>query len=282
MKLHIKKQTTYSYAGKVSFSPHLIRIFPRVDLFLKVENIHFETDSTADIQYRRDLYDNLVAHCFYPNAADKLTFNTELDLTVQERNPFHFLLDSHALHIPCQYKDAEISALQPYLKPEENTSLPSPLAPSAPRPTVETLVNINSWIFENITYERRHDDQHLAASQILKSGSGSCRDFSALLTEALRQNGVATRLASGFVWEGDKADADKRASSAMHAWVEAYLPGAGWIGLDPTNGVLCDHHFVTTAVGCRHTDIAPVSGSYYSSAPVASELTTKLSVEKVA
>jgi transglutaminase-like putative cysteine protease len=142
-------------------------------------------------------------------------------------------------------------------------------------------VNINSWIFENIAYERRESSHRHTAAEILKRGSGSCRDFSTLLAETLRQNGLATRLASGFVWEGDKPKEEKKASSSMHAWVETYLPGAGWIGMDPTNGVLCDHHFVTTAVGRTESDIAPVNGSYYSNKPVTSSLVTRLFLEKL-
>jgi transglutaminase-like putative cysteine protease len=68
----------------------------------------------------------------------------------------------------------------------------------------------------------------------------------------------------------------------MHLWVEACLPGAGWIGMDPTNGVLTDHHFVATAVGRRHDDVAPISGVYYSNTPFTSGLATSISVEKIA
>lgn len=281
MKLIIQKETTYTYAEKVSFSPHLVRIFPRVDLFLKVNNVHFETTADANVHYRRDLFDNLIAQCFYTSASDTLVFRCNLELDIQERNPFHFLLDYHALQIPCQYKAQELAALQPYLAIPEKTALPAPLAPATPRPTVETLVNINSWIFENIGYEQRHEAATLTAAEVLRKGSGCCRDFSSLLTEALRQNGVATRLASGFVWEGDKPEEEKRASTSMHAWVEAYLPGAGWTGIDPTNGILCDHHFVTTAVGSQPQEIAPISGSYYSNQPVPSQLATQLQVQKI-
>jgi transglutaminase-like putative cysteine protease len=67
----------------------------------------------------------------------------------------------------------------------------------------------------------------------------------------------------------------------MHLWVEASLPGAGWIGLDPTNGVLTDHHFVTTAVGRRHADVAPIGGAYYSDQPVESKMSSTVSVVKI-
>jgi len=282
MKLKIKKESLYNYAEPVSFSPHHVRIFPRVDLFVKVERVVFETAPGADVQYRQDLFDNLIAYCFYPKTGLELPFRLELDLEVREKNPFHFLLESTGFKIPPEYRPDRAEILAPYLRPEGGCKLPDPLAPTVPRPTVETLVNFNHWIYENIAYESRHLGKPYSPAETLKKGSGSCRDFAALLVEALRQNGVAARLASGFVWEGDKAEEDKRASSAMHLWVEACLPGAGWIGMDPTNGVLTDHHFVTTAVGRLHEDVAPISGVFYSSKPVENNLTTTLSVEKTA
>lgn len=282
MKLKIQKQSLYTYAEPVSFSPHHARIFPRVDLFVKVEKVVFTTAPGADVQYRQDLFDNQIAYCFYPKPGTKLPFNIELELDVREKNPFHFLLESTGFKIPPAYKPERADILAPYLRPEGGCKLPEPLAPTSPRPTVETLVNFNHWIFENIDYEARLHGKAYTPAETLKKGSGSCRDFAALLVEALRQNGVAARLASGFVWEGDKPEEDRRASSAMHLWVEACLPGAGWIGMDPTNGVLTDHHFVTTAVGRSHEDVAPISGVFYSSKPVENELTTELKVEKTA
>jgi len=282
MKLKIKKEAIYTYAERVSFSPHHVRIFPRIDLFVKVEKVQFKTYPSADIQYRQDIFDNLIAYCFYPEMSAVLPFSLELDLDIQEKNPFHFLIEPHGLQVPPLYQDHERLLLAPYLVPGGDCKLPSPLEPCGPRPTVETLVNFNHWIHENIAYESRQDGKPYAPAETLQKGSGSCRDFAALLVEALRRNGVATRLASGFVWEGDKPEEEKRASSAMHLWVEACLPGSGWIGMDPTNGVLTDHHFVTTAVGRRHEDVAPISGVYYGSKPIASELSSKISVEKTA
>ena len=282
MKLKIKKESVYTYEGKVSFSPHHVRIFPRIDLSVKVERIHFETQSGADVQFRQDLFDNHIAYCFYPEMSVTLPFRVELDLEVKEKNPFHFLLEPHALQVPPQYTEDELAVLAPYLAPVAGCKLPAPLAPSGPRPTVETILNFNHWIFDNIEYETRPQGMPHTPEETLKKASGSCRDFAALLTESLRQNGVAARLVSGFVWEGDKPESEKRASSSMHLWVEACLPGAGWIGMDPTNGVLTDHHFVATAVGRRHDDVAPISGVYYSSTPFASSLATSISVEKIA
>lgn len=281
MKLSIDYSAVYSYAEAVSLSPHLVRVLPRTDLFVKVDEMVFSTSESGDVQWRRDLFDNLVASCFYPEKIQNLEFHLRMKLQVDERNPFHFLLESRGLHVPCAYSDAERALLAAFLEPSGRWDFPCPLGPEAPRPTVETLVTMTSWIHENLSYERRDEGDPFSPAETLRRGAGSCRDFGVLLAEVLRANGVAARLASGFVWEGDREPGERRAESALHAWVEAFLPGAGWIGLDPTNGVLTDHHFITTAVGLVHGDIAPVAGTYYGKRAISSELVTSLEVRKI-
>jgi transglutaminase-like putative cysteine protease len=97
-----------------------------------------------------------------------------------------------------------------------------------------------------------------------------------LLAEKLRGLGIAARLASGYLCEF--GDADKVAEGSLHAWVEAYLPGAGWVGLDPTNGTLCSHHHLTAAVGLTPAQISPVLGRYYHSKHIASAMQASLRI----
>ena len=237
---------------------------PRQDLSVRSLSTDFSTNAGANVQYRQDLFDNLVARCFYPDPVDCLQFQLELHLTLTEKDPFHFLLDSEALALPFAYQPAESRVLAPYLHITEPFALPDPLRrEDSPRPTVETLAAMNSWLPANLAYERREEGDPYAPAETLQLGKGSCRDFAVLFADVLRIHGVAARLVSGFLWEGDLPDAERRADNAMHAWVEAYLPGAGWLGLDPTNGVLCDHHYIGTAVGLTPQDISPISGHYF-------------------
>lgn len=281
MKLAIHYRATYVYEEKASLSPHLVRIFPRLDLSLKIENTKFSTHQTADVQYRRDLYDNLIAYCFFPEAIKELPFNLDLDIEIAEKNPFHFLLDSHVLHMPFQYTATEMAVLRPFLEGAGQAgTLPASLKTNAKRPTVEALVTINQWLFDNIEYERREEGDPYSADYTLKTQKGSCRDTAALLLDVLRQNGIAARLVSGFIWEDEfPEDGPSRAVNAMHAWVEAYLPGGGWIGMDPTNGAFADHHFIPTAVGLQPADIAPVLGTYYGQKTIKSSLETSLQIK---
>lgn len=276
MQLQIDYQATYSYETQVSLSPHVIRVFPRRDMFVQLVDIHFECGGGADVQFRRDLFDNETAYCFFPTDSHSFEITLRATLEVTPRNALHFLLDRHGMNIPPDYSDIERFQLQPYLSGTTGILLPAPLAPAGLRPTVETLMALVRWMNEEIVYERRDEGPPLSPAELLRGRRGTCRDYTALLLEALRQNGVAARLVSGYLWKRQTPN-EIALPDDLHAWVEAYLPGAGWIGLDPTNGTFCDHHALAAAAGLTPDDIAPVSGVYYGESAVPSTLTTRLS-----
>ena len=276
MKLQILYQTQYSYAETVTFSPHLFRLFPKVDQHVKVHRHEFRTNLDAAVNFRRDLFDNEIASCFYPTPSSLLAASLKIELEVQPKNAFGFLLDRHALAIPLAYSRDEYRVLEPYLQTDGVPSLPFWKAPASPQPTTETLAALNAAIRENLGYERRDEGPAFSPAETLERGSGACRDFAVLLAETLRGLGLAARLASGYLCEF--GDGEKVAEGAMHAWVETYLPGAGWIGLDPTNGTFCDHHHLTAAVGLTAADISPVLGNYYHPASVTSQMSATLSI----
>jgi transglutaminase-like putative cysteine protease len=118
-------------------------------------------------------------------------------------------------------------------------------------------------------------------AETLRRGRGACRDSALLAAAILRHRGIATRLVSGYLSELHLPPEDRRAEAALHAWVEAYVPGAGWIGLDPTHGVLCDHCFLPAAVGISPADVAPISGNYFSPHPVPSRMFSSVTVEEI-
>src|SRR5262249_60778650 len=100
-------------------------------------------------------------------------------------------------------------------------------------------------------------------SKTIELRSGACRDTALLCATMLRKIGLAVRVVSGFLCEFHVDIKDRRAESGLHAWVEVFLPGAGWVGIDPTNGTFCDHRFIPTAVGVSLNDVAPIEGSYF-------------------
>jgi transglutaminase-like putative cysteine protease len=275
MKVRIRYETSYRYAEPVSYSPHFFRLFPKPDTHLRVERFVFETNAGADVQHRCDLFDNIVARCFYPGLAPELWARVELDLELEERNAFHFVVDPTAAHLPFAYEATERRILEPYLR-TDGEPLVLPFWKLEPEPTVQALVGLNNAIFEHLQYERRGEGAARSPRETLALGRGACRDYAVLLAETLRGIGVAARLASGYLRES--GEGERRAEGALHAWVEAYLPGAGWIGMDPTNGLFANHSHIATAVGLAPEDITPVLGTYYSNHPVACAMSSALQV----
>ncbi len=135
-------------------------------------------------------------------------------------------------------------------------------------------MGLNQALHEGIAYERREEGAALLPQETLLHGRGACRDVAVLMAETLRSAGLAARLVSGYLREGDAQT--RRAEGSLHAWTEVYLPGAGWVGMDGTNGIFCNHNFVAAAVGLRPADVTPISGAYFHTAEAGSEMTFRL------
>ena len=281
MKLTIDYSAEYRYERKVSLSPHFVRLFPRDALQARVVSLDFATNATGSVHWRHDLFDNVVAQCFYPREDDKLVYSLHAVIGVEERNPFGFLLDSRALQWPPEYTPREQAALAAFTGAGSD-QFPSGLRPMSGTETVSALVAMNQWIHAHIAYERRDEGEAHPPSETLRVRRGACRDTAVLLAAALRAQGLAARLVSGYLWESVSDPAERKADGALHAWVEVFLPGAGWVGLDPSNGVFADHHYLAAAVGREPGDIEPVSGLYYGHETIPGKLRTSLVITRSA
>ena len=280
MNVEIVYQTQYAYAEPVSLSPHLYRLFPRAERHLSIRRVDFQTNADAIVNFRRDLFDNEIASCFYPERTALLSIDLQITLVVQEKNAFAFLLAPNAVEWPFTYAPAEAEFLTPYLREKEVVPLPFWSPPASPQATVPTLTALNQALCDHIHYERRETGAPQLPSETIASRRGACRDFAVLMAASLRHLGIAARLASGYLFES--GDAPRRAQGALHAWTEAYLPGAGWVGFDPTNGILCNHHHITAAVGLAPADVSPVVGRYFHSYAVPAQMASMLHVREVA
>jgi transglutaminase-like putative cysteine protease len=278
MKLGLRYQATYRYQEPVGFSPHEVRLFPRTDRFSRVRRLDFSATPKGTIRYSRDVFENIVASCYFPERAKELTFRLAINLDLDEKDPFHFILAPESVELPFEYPAGIGKLLEPYREARSRGELAVPgwKAPTKqnPRGTVSALVELNSRLHECIGYERREEGGALSPGETLRRGRGACRDVTVLLAEVLRRMGLAARLTSGYLREDDSAT--KRAEGSLHAWTEVYLPGAGWVGLDATNGVFCNHNFIAAAVGLTPADITPIAGVYYHDKPVPAEMTSKL------
>lgn len=276
MKIRVNYRAVYDYDEPVSLSPHVMRLFPRDALQARVGRFDFRTNKDASVHWSRDLHDNMVASCFYPQETLSMEVGLETEIELTERNPFGFLLAQRALRWPIDYDTREWELLSRALEIGETVYWPSGLQPAAGLDTVAVLVEMNRWIHENIAYERREEGEAFSPEETLRRGRGACRDTAVLLAAALRARGAAARLVSGYLWESVTDPGERKAESSLHAWTEVFLPGAGWVGLDPSNGVLVDHHYLAAAVGLAPADISPVEGRYFAERVVPHRMVSEL------
>jgi transglutaminase-like putative cysteine protease len=278
VKLGLRYQTTYRYEEPVGFSPHDVRLFPRSDRFSRVRRLDFTTAPKGTVRYARDVFENTVASCYFPERSKELEFRLAINLDLDEKDPFHFILESSAVETPFEYEPAIAKLLAPYRerRTKDRLVVPGWEPPTIRkrRDTVKTLVGLNKTLHECIGYERREEGAALSPAETLRLGRGACRDVTVLLAEVLRQMGFAARLTSGYLRESDAET--RRAEGSLHAWTEVYLPGAGWVGLDATNGVFCNHNFIGAAVGLTPADITPISGVYFHKKRVPAQMTSRL------
>ena len=144
MKLGLRYQTTYRYEQTVGFSPHEVRLFPRSDRFSRVRRLDFTTDPKATIRFSRDVFDNTVASCFFPERSKELEFRLSINLDLDEKDPFHFILQDDAVETPFEYEPAVGKILAPYRvrRTKDRLVVPGWAPPTSRnrRNTVTTLV----------------------------------------------------------------------------------------------------------------------------------------------
>jgi transglutaminase-like putative cysteine protease len=289
MKIAVDHLTEYRYEQPVSFGEHALYLRPRESHTVRVTHFSLSCQPEGKVRWVRDCFNNVVAVVSFGLVESSLlSFRCEMAFDVAEENPFDFILESRASQFPFRYDEREKSALQPYLEAEQSErwrvldwvrSIVG--GASSTRETIAFLTDLNLGIHRQIAYERRDDEGVRTASETLAIGRGSCRDLAELFASTSRQLGLAARFVSGYLYEPpppEGASAFNVAAGSMHAWAEVYLPGAGWRGFDPTNGILTDHHFLPAAVANRPQWVSPVQGRYFHSGKVGSQMHVDLRI----
>ena len=291
VRITVDHQTDYRYARPVSFGEHSLFLRPRESQTIHVESFALGTTPESRLRWVRDCFNNVVAVVsFGTQQHERLSFRCRMVFEVAEENPFDFILETRAAEFPFGYDEREKSALAPYLEPEESERWPildwarQHLGdPSKSRETISLLTDLNLAIHRNVGYEQRDEEGTQSANETLERGRGSCRDLAQMFVATSRQLGLAARFVSGYLYEPVRPDgsvASNVAAGSMHAWAEVYLPGAGWRGFDPTNGLLADHHFLPAAVANVPDWVSPIQGRYFHPESVASEMHVALRIEE--
>src|SRR5213082_3848659 len=216
----IRYETIYRYDQAVRFSPHDVRLFPRTDRFVQLRRLDFRTNPETTVRFGRDVFDNVVASCFFDQPSEMLELRLTLDVEATKKNPFDFVLSRRAVQMPFNYEEDIASIICAYCKRQtgESISLPVWRLPSreSPRETVATLVELTKALHRTISYERREEGAAQSPAETLRRQRGACRDTAVLLAEMLRDLGLAARVVSGYLADGE----DRRAEGSLHAWTE--------------------------------------------------------------
>ncbi len=264
-RIEIRHTTRYDFKTAITLGPHTLRLRPREGHDLRIAASVLEIVPEATLGWRRDLYDNVLGVATFAGApAATLIIQSRVEVELYETRPLNFLVADHALHFPFNYELEEWIALRPYLDPvyDSHPAFSKWLAEfSYVAGTAETfavLDAMNRRIYDQFGYETRDEAGVLAPAETLRRGKGSCRDMAALMLETCRRLGIAARFVSGYV----HGPATEAGGAASHAWVEVYLPGAGWKGFDPTNGTLVGPDHIPVAVHRHPEAIPPVAGTF--------------------
>ncbi len=274
MSIHVALNhvTHYRYDRLVNLSPQVVRLRPAphsrtriLSYSMKVEPVmHF-------INWQQDAFANHLARLVFPERMREFKVTIDLVAEMAVYNPFDFFLEPHAENHPFQYDDASAHDLAPYLVKGELTPAFKAFVDSIDRKEVRTidfLVGLNQRLQNEISYTIRMEPGVQTPEETLTQKSGSCRDTSWLLVQALRHMGLAARFVSGYLIQlkADLAALDGPSGTDvdftdLHAWCEVYLPGAGWIGLDPTSGLLAGEGHIPVACTPEPSGAAPISGA---------------------
>ncbi|WP_179950610.1 transglutaminase family protein [Aquabacterium olei] len=265
----ITHTTTYRYARPVKLGEHRVMFRPRDSHDLRVLATDLEVSPPAqDIRMIMDVYSNSVAIVKPADEAQELRFVCTFTVEHTGSRALDLPVDPHARLYPFTYSGEDQIALAPYLPafyPAEQARLKTWAQGfldegGGQTDSREVLVRMNKAIRENMSYQVRHEEGVQSPGETLDKGSGTCRDFATLMIEAARALGYAARFVSGYVYGAELEQADS--AGATHAWLQVYLPGAGWIPFDPTNDLIGGHELIRVGVA-RHASLAsPLSGTW--------------------
>lgn len=277
MIVTIEHETNYQYLDRVFLEPHTLRLTPRQSPGLRVYDASMDIDPQPQGINIIQEEDGTQAHLVWFNGMTKhfrIRARTEIELN--PINPFEFLIyPTGGVRLPMVYPSAMVTMLEAYRQQgaanPDVKSYAVNLAEDTGQQTVDFLSQLIQRIHTDLEYEKREQGCPHPAQQTLEEKKGSCRDFAILAIDVCRAIGLAARFVSGYYFSHNREE-----PSELHAWVEVYLPGAGWKGYDPTHGVACDHHHIALAASAQSERTLPVTGTFRGFA--SSRITTKLSM----
>ena len=275
MTLHVAltHRTEYRYDRPVSVGPHVLRLRPAPHCRTPILAYSLRIKPTPHfVNWQQDPFGNFLARVVVPGETRELTATVDLVADMATINPFDFFVEESAANYPFAYDAVLAGELEPYLHTLPGDPLLDGYLAGIERTgksTTDFIIDLNRKLSGDIAYRVRMEPGVQTPRQTLESRSGSCRDTGWLLVQILRRLGLATRFVSGYLIQlrPDVRPAGGPAGAAedftdLHAWAEVYIPGAGWIGLDPTSGLLAGEGHIPLAATPSPGSAAPIEGTH--------------------
>ena len=273
-RITIVHTTKYRYRNPVVLTRHRMMLRPDDSHDLRLHEASLVIDpAPASIRWAHDVYNNSICFVDWPASlkTEHLTIVSTLDLTHHPDGPDlpDFTLYPSAETLPFSYPERDFPDLAHLAQPHT----PDPdgrvaawaryFAPEGAR-TLKMLADMTHAIKADFRYQERHEEGTQTAAETLALGSGTCRDFAVLMIGALRHLGLAARFVTGYLY--DDTSGTTRGGGSTHAWCSVYLPGAGWVEYDPTNGLLAGANLVRVGVTRTAEQASPIAGGYIGAA----------------
>jgi uncharacterized protein (DUF2126 family)/transglutaminase-like putative cysteine protease len=272
IRVALHHKTEYLYDQLVQLGPQVVRLRPAPHSRTPIHSHSLRIEPKDHfLNWQQDPQGNFLARLVFPNRTRKFSVEVDLVADMTVINPFDFFLEPYAELFPFFYEDAQATELRPFL--ETSAAIGGRFeeylrtADTRQRKTIDFLVDLNQKVQRDISYLIRLEPGVQTPEETLTRGSGSCRDSAWLLIALLRRLGLASRFVSGYLIQlkPDMKPLEGPAGAAedftdLHAWTEVYLPGAGWVGLDPTSGLLAGEGHIPLAATPEPYSAAPVSG----------------------
>ncbi len=275
IKIAISHKTVYKFNKNTKIFPHIFRLRPAAHSRTPIEGYSLKIfPENHFINWQQDPFGNYLARVVFNENAIELRLEVEVIAKLEIINPFDFFIEEYAQNFPFTYDSTLKKELSPYLEVRESEKgilfdeFILKLAQKKDLITVDFLVFANQLVFQTLSYNIRLEVGVQTCEETLEIKSGSCRDFAWLLVQALRSIGLATRFVSGYLVQLssdikslDGPSGTENDFTDLHAWVEVYLPGAGWIGLDPTSGLFASEGHIPLCCTPDFESASPISGA---------------------
>ncbi len=272
IRVACRHRTHYRFDRPVGLAPHVLRLRPAPHSRTPVRSYTLRiTPDKHFINWQQDPFGNYLARIVFPEKCRELKIEVEVVADMTVINPFDFFIEEYAEKIPFDYDPQLHAELAPYFEVTEGGPLLTEWLGRIDRtetPTVDFLVDLNRRVWESLDYTVRLEPGIQSCEETLTRKTGSCRDSGWLLVQILRHLGLAARFVSGYLIQlkADEKSLDGPSGpeadfTDLHAWAEVFVPGAGWIGLDPTSGLFAGEGHIPLACTPHPSSAAPVTGA---------------------